>query len=163
MSYQDPYLDKLSTPRDTPSLQDLQIGNDLLYGQGFRRAVDQNGDEFNSEEEDESRDRTFSSESSIELHSVFDSVWTQNEDIVNGILDFESKITNDLETMKSEISIEKLTQQPEIPCSDYLDIEEITKELFGDDEIDDAKMPSLSIGELNFEEFLLLENTVPWN
>lgn len=162
VSYHDPYLPKLLTPHDTPSLNTIKIGSDLLCGQGFKRALDVNGDEFNSDGELESRDRTLSISSSMELHSAFDSIWNHNHEIVNEVMDFESSIMNEFEIIKSNMSINTVNQQPEIPCSDYLDIDEIAKDLLRDEEIDDSQMPYLSSCDINFEEFLLLENTVPW-
>lgn len=156
-------MPKLLTPRDDPLLNDIQIGSDLLFGQGFKRALDQNGDEFNSEGEDfVSRDRTLSISSSMDLHSAFDSVWNHNQEIVNEVMNFESSILNDFEILKSNLSIKEENLQPEILCNDYLNIEEITNDLLGDNGLDGSKTPYLTHSDINFEEFLRLESTAPW-
>lgn len=161
VSYTDPFLPQLLTPRDTPTLNGIQIGGDLLCGQGFKRALDQNGDEFNSEaDEIDSRDRTLSVSSSMELHSIFDPIWNHNEQVVNEIKHFETSIKSELELIKSDLSMKVI--QPENTCGDFLDIEEFTRDLLSDVVNEDANMHCLPSFDINFDEYLLLENHPSW-
>lgn len=164
VSYHDPLLPKLYTPHDSPSLNKLQIGTDLLCNQGFKRALDQNGEEYYSEgDELESTNRTISS-SSMDLHSAFDPIWNHKQETINE-MDLEASLMHEFETLKSDIT-KAVIGQSEISCNDYLDIEEI-KGLLNDEnlgeKLDDSQMKFLSSCEINFGDFLLLENTVPWN
>jgi hypothetical protein len=156
INYTDPCQPQLLTPRDTPTLNWIQIGSDLLFGQGFKRSLDQNGEEFGSELDDV-RDKTLSISSSMELHSIFDPIWNHNAQIVDEIMNFESSIKNEIDIMKSDMS--KGIQKPESACNNFLEIEDLTRDLLCDE---DVTMPCLSSIDINFEEFLRLENTSFW-
>ena len=116
--------------------------------------MDQNGYEFHSEEEEtDSKERSISLTSSIELHSIFDSVWDHNE---NELIEYES--------LKGECDIADIVNSTisEIPYDNqYISpLENLTNDLFYDDF--DTKNLSIFSHDLNFEEFLVMDNITAW-